>query len=276
MVLITVLDSYGHKTSRWLHLYKRDPKFGSIYQTLLEGKKVPNFHLQDVLLCHLGHICVPSSEHARMISEEHYSRVTGHFKVEKIVAVLQKYFYLPKLHQDVGKYIRSCTACTIAKPTINKQGKYTPLATPSQPLESISMYICLPFLLLNMETIVFFVVVNRSSKMAIMAARKKSIIAQATAKLFFERVWVHFGIPWSIILDRDNRSLSAFWSSLWSMLEKKLTKSTAFHPQTDVQTEVLNRMIVHILWMYNSKHPPHGMKVSPMSNTARTELSTSP
>ena len=100
-----------------------------------------------------------------------------------------------------------------------------------------------------------FVVINKFSKMAIMAACKKNITAKATAKLFFERVWVHFGIPQSIISDWDNRFLSPFWSSLWSMLDTKLTKSTASHPQTDGQTEVVNRMIIHILRMYNSKHP---------------------
>ena len=39
------------------------------------------------------------------------------------------------------------------------------------------------------------------------------------------------------------------------MLDTKLTKSTAFHPQTDGHIEVVNKMIVHILRMYNSKHP---------------------
>jgi hypothetical protein len=81
---------------------------------------VDNFHLQDGLLCHLGHICVPSSERAKMIWEAHYSRVAGHFGVEKTVAMLQKHFYWPKLRQEVNKYIRSCTACTIAKPTTKK------------------------------------------------------------------------------------------------------------------------------------------------------------
>jgi hypothetical protein len=81
-----------------------------------------------------------------------------------------------------------------------------------------------------------FVVVDRFSKMAILVACKKSITSEATAKLFFERVWVHFGIPQSIVSDRDSRFLSTFWSSLWSLLDTKLTKSMAFHPQTNRQT----------------------------------------
>jgi len=89
-----------------------------------------------------------------MIWEAHYSQATRHFGVEKMVAVLQNYFYCPNLRQDVGKYIRSCTACTIAKPAIKKQGLYTPLPTPSQPWESISMDYMLG-LSLSMETTVF-------------------------------------------------------------------------------------------------------------------------
>jgi hypothetical protein len=100
-----------------------------------------------------------------------------------------------------------------------------------------------------------FVVVDRFSKMAIMVACKKSITAEATAKLFFERVWVHFGIPQTIISDRDSRFLNTFWSSLWSLLHTKLTKSTTFHTKTNGQSEVVNWMIMHILHMYNSNHP---------------------
>jgi hypothetical protein len=60
---------------------------------------VVDFHLQDGLLCHLGHLCVPSSDHAKMIWESHYSQVAGHFGMEKIVESTTKVFLLVKLQQ---------------------------------------------------------------------------------------------------------------------------------------------------------------------------------
>jgi len=130
-----------------------------------------------------------------MIWEAHYSWVAKHFRVEKIVAVLQKYFYWPKLHQNVGKYIISCITCTISKPTINKQGMYTPLPTPSWPWEYISMDYTWSLSSTKHGNNCVFVVIEKFSKIAIMAACKKSITVEDNAKLFFERVWVHFGIP---------------------------------------------------------------------------------
>jgi hypothetical protein len=120
MTLTMVLDSCGHETSGWPQLYETDPDFATTYQMLGANTVVDNFHLQDGLLCRLGHICVPSSEQAKLIWESHYSRVAGHFGIEKTVAMLHKHFYWPKLRQEVNKYIRSCTACAIAKPTTKK------------------------------------------------------------------------------------------------------------------------------------------------------------
>ena len=115
-----MLDSCGHETFGWPQLYETDPDFSTTYQMLCANVVVDNFHLQDGLLCRLRHIYFPSSEQAKMIWEAHYSRVAGHFNIEKIVAMLQKHFYWPKLRQEVNKYIRSCIACAIAKPTTKK------------------------------------------------------------------------------------------------------------------------------------------------------------
>jgi hypothetical protein len=78
-----------------------------------------------------------------------------------------------------------------------------------------------------------FVVVDRFLKMAIIIAWKKRIIEKNTAKLLFERVLVHFGVPYTITSYQDNRFLNTFWSSLWSLLDTKITKSTSFHPKID-------------------------------------------
>jgi hypothetical protein len=115
-----VLDSCGHETSGWPQLYETNPDFATTYQMLGANTVVDNFHLQDGLLCLLGHIYVPSSERVKMIWEAHYSRVAGHFSVEKTVVMLQKHFYWLKLRQEVNKYIRSYTACAISKPTTKK------------------------------------------------------------------------------------------------------------------------------------------------------------
>ena len=134
----------------------------------------------------MGHLCVPSSEHAKMIWEAHYSRVARNFGVEKIVAVLQKYFYWSNLPQDVEKYIRSCTACAIAKPSIKKQGLYTSFPTPSRPWESIFRYYMSGLPSTKHGNNCVFMVVDIFLKMAIMVACKKNITTEATGKLFFE------------------------------------------------------------------------------------------
>jgi hypothetical protein len=181
-----VLDSCGHETSGWPHLYETDPDFSTTYQMLGANSVVTNLHLQDGLLCRLGHLCVPSSECTKLIWEAHYSQVAGHFGIEKTVSVLQKHFYWPKLRQDVGKYIRSCTTCAIAKPTTNKQGLYTPLPTPDSSWQSISMDYMSGLPSTKRGNDYVFVVVDRFSKMVILFAFKKNITSEVIAKIFFE------------------------------------------------------------------------------------------
>jgi hypothetical protein len=203
----------------------------------------------------MGHLRVPASEPAKLIWEAHYSRMEGHFGMKKNMDILHIYFYWPKFRQDVSMYIIFCSTYAISRTSIKKKALYTPLLTLERPWESISMdYMSgLPSTKKGNDCVL--VVVDRFFNMAILTACKKSVTSTDTTKLFFKRVWVHFGIPQTIISYQDSRFLNTFWSSLWLLLDTKLTKSTSFHPQTDGQIEVINQMIVHILRMYNSKHP---------------------
>ena len=112
--------------------------------------------------------------------------MAGHFGVEKTVAILHKHFYWPKLRQYVNKYIRSCIACAISKPTIKKQGLYTPLPTPKRPWESILMDYMSGLLSTKQDNDCVFVVVDRFLKMVILTTYNKRITSIDTANLFFE------------------------------------------------------------------------------------------
>ena len=100
-----------------------------------------------------------------------------------------------------------------------------------------------------------YIVVDRFRKMCILIACKKNITTEKTNNIFFQNVWIHFGLPTSIVSDRDSRFVGNFWSKIWNMMDTNLKKSTPFHPQIDGQTEVVNRIVIHLLRGYCSKHP---------------------
>jgi hypothetical protein len=99
--------------------------------------------------------------------------------------------------------------CATRKPSNRKLGLYMPLPVPSQPWESISMDFVGGFRCPGQGHDYLYVIVDRFSKMCILMPCKKQVTTEQTTHMFFANVWVHFGLPTSIISDRD----SHFWES---------------------------------------------------------------
>ena len=127
-----------------------------------------------------------------------------------------------------------------------ESGLLQPLKVPSGLWESISMDLIthLPETKRGNTAIVVFV--DRLSKMVCLAPVKTSIDARQYAKLFVKEIFAKHGLPGSIISDRDPRFTSEFFQQLCELLQIKQHMSTAFHPQSDGQTERMNRTLVEM------------------------------
>lgn len=74
-----------------------------------------------------------------------------------------------------------------------------------------------------------YVVMDHFSKMFILMPCKKQVTTKQTAYLFFQHVWVLFGLPTSIVSTRDFHFLGELWTSLWRMMDTKIKRSMTFH-----------------------------------------------
>jgi hypothetical protein len=155
--------------------------------------------------------------------------VAGHFSVEKIVAMLQKHFYWLKLRQEVRKYIRSFTACDISNQPLRNR-LYTPLPTPNRPWESISMDYMLGLQSTKQGNDCVFWLLIAFLRWRFWSPARRASQQRPLPRSSLNEFWVHFGIPQTIVSYWDSQFLNTFWSSLWSLLDTKLTKSMTFHP----------------------------------------------
>ncbi|KAH9657888.1 Endonuclease [Citrus sinensis] len=98
------------------------------------------------------------------------------------------------------------------------------------------------------------VVVDRYSKYATFIAAPTDCKADEAARLFVKHIIKLWGVPKSIVSDRDPRFTGRFWTELFKMLGTDLKFSTSFHPQTDGQTERINSLLEMYLRHYLSAH----------------------
>ena len=140
-----------------------------------------------------------------------------------------------------------CITCRQAKSRVLPHGLYTPLPVPSTPWVDIFMDFVLGLHKSRNGRDSIFVVVDRFFKMTHFISCHKTDDATHIADLYFREIVQLHGIPRSIVSNRDVKFLSYFWKVLWGKLGTKLLFSITCHPQTDGQTEVVNRPLSTLL-----------------------------
>jgi hypothetical protein len=198
-------------------------------------------------------VVVAGAARVRVLEEAHDSPYSGHFGKHKVLHQINQNFWWPGWRKDVESYVFGCLVCLRNKAqTVKKVGLLQPLSIPSFKWESVSMDFItqLPVTKTGYDAIAVFV--DRLTKMVHFAPTYTDCSARDVARLINDTVFKHHGLPSELISDRDPRFTSEFWTELTRLLGTKLKMSTAFHPQTDGQTERSNGVLEDYLRHYIS------------------------
>ncbi|GJP42069.1 hypothetical protein CLOM_g1661 [Closterium sp. NIES-68] len=195
-------------------------------------------------------IWVPNYPPLRQLLLEEYHDVlyAGHFGSNKTLTGIAKHYYWPHMADDVQKFVTSCDTCQRMKSSKQKKtGLLQPLPVPEQPWQVVSLDFITGLPPTSSGHDAILVVIDKFSKMGHFIPTHTTARTEETAQLFVRHIISQHGIPTTLISDRDPKFTSKFWKELMSLLGTKLAMSSAYHPQTDGQTERLNQIVEQLL-----------------------------
>ncbi|WVY99024.1 hypothetical protein V8G54_031175 [Vigna mungo] len=208
---------------------------------LLGTDQAKDFALcQNGILRFRGRVCVPATtELRRLILEEgHKSSLSIHPGMTKMYKDLKESFWWSGMKKDVAEFVASCLVCQKVKIEHQRPGgMLQQLDIPQWKWDSISMDFVthLPRSSRGHDSI--WVIVDRLTKSAHFLSINQKMSMEKLTELYIREIVRLHGVPENIVSDRDPRFTSRFWQKLQDALGSRLRMSSAYHPQTDGQTE---------------------------------------
>ena len=226
----------------------------------------PGTTFSDKLLYYQDLIWLPTEElQLEVFHSHHSSPVAGHFGLAKTVELISRNYYWPKLRKTIARFLRNCDVCLRAKPDRSAPyGLLQPLPVPSERWLDLSMDFMTDLPPSNgFDTLL--VIKDRLSKQAHFIACHNSLTAPQLAEVFIKEIFRLHGSPRSIVSDRDKLFTSSFWTRFSELIGSKSLLSTAFHPQTDGSTEVLNQVIEQYLRIFCNYQQDNWVSLLPLA-----------
>ena len=257
----TLLELVAHPVPDILEILRAEADsleemFG-IRALIADGKAESNLAFEGGLLYRGRRIYVGMLAAAKLplLYEHHSTPQAGHPGVERTFRRVAAQFYWKNMRRDVQRFVDACLECQTTKYSTQKPaGLLQPLPIPSQVWEDVSMDF-VTSLPQSWGFTTIMVVVDRLSKYAHFAPLPPHFNALRVANLFIETVVKHHGFPKTLVSDRDSVFLNDVWEDMLRLSGTKLHFTTAYHPQSDGQTEVRNRGLEQYLRAFVADKP---------------------
>lgn len=226
------------------------------------------------LLRYNNKLYVPEEGSVReeLLKRHHDDPMAGHFGVDKTFELMSRKYYWDSIRADVKEYIDTCDICQRVK--VKRHRPYGELGTlplPTRPWKEITMDFITDLPPSERKGRVYdsiLVVVDRYTKMPRYIPTNKTINAIQLEELFMKEIILRYGAPEGIVTDRGSVFTSAFWSEVCYQLQVKRRLRTAFHPQTDEQTERQNQTLEYYLRVYCSERQDDWAELLPIAEFA--------
>ena len=173
-----------------------------------------------------------------IMHEAHNSRYSIHPGSTKMYQDIKGNFWWPNMKREIADWVSRCLTCQKIKAEHQRpSGLLQPLEIPEWKWEHVTMdfIVGLPKSKTNHDAI--WVIVDRLTKSAHFLPINERYTIERLVNLYLKEIVVRHGVPVSIVSDRDARFTSRFWKSFQECLGTRLNLSTAYHPQTDGQSE---------------------------------------
>ena len=230
--------------------------------------------LENGLLKHQDRLVVAEEQHlrTRLIAEAHTQVSTAHPGKNKTRKIISDRYYWPGIVTDIDQYVRNCNDCRRSTiPRDKTPGLLKPLPIPDRPWQHISMdFHELPPDQDGYDTVM--ILVDRFGKRPISIPCHKNIDAKEVARLYINYPYRIYGPPDTIVSDRGPQFISAFWNEFTRILGIKLKLSTAYHPQTDGQTEIVNQYLDQKLRPFVNYYQDNWAELLPMMDYSQATL----
>ncbi|WVZ16861.1 hypothetical protein V8G54_009843 [Vigna mungo] len=251
---------------------RKSVETSSVYTTLLSCIQTdpaahPDYTLHNGLILFKNRLWLnpENTFRLKLIDEYHSTPIGGHMGITKTVSQLLANFYWDGLRKDVKNFIQQCSICQQVKSsTLKPAGLLQPLPVPTAVWEDLSLDF-ITGLPSSQGFTVILVVVDSFSKGVHLGPLPQQYFASKVAHLFLDIICKYHGIPRNIVFDRDPIFISKFWRELFRLYGTRLRMSTSYHPETDGQTEVFNRVLEQYLRSFVHSNPSQWSKYLPLA-----------
>jgi transposase InsO family protein/predicted aspartyl protease len=246
--MVTEVDGIS---SGWMERIRGSNKVeGRIKEKVRKGEK--GWTQENGIITWNQRVYVPKKRDLRMeiIRNHHDEPISGHPGRFKTVELVTRNYWWPAIVSDVRKYVEGCERCQRTKNFPTKpRGLLSPNRIPERNWQWISVDL-ITQLPPSLGYDAILVIVDRLSKLIRLAATNGGVTSEGIARLFRDKVWKDFGLPEGILSDQGSQFVSNFMRDLNKLLGIQTNISTAYHPQTDGQTERVNQEIEQYLRLF--------------------------